>query len=551
MLKKIILIIILVVLIVLFVFNSMILWNLITSQTHIPKIIWTYWEGDMPLVVHLCIDSWRKYNAEYNIIVLNEHNLARYTDLDFSTLKHARDSPARFSDYVRLNVLSQYGGIWMDASIIAQASITPLLFNEYVMTGFYLDGFTSIPHSKVIESWFIACPQNSEFVKAWAAEFMRTNEYDSIDDYIKDVQQTTHFQKINQPNYLCIHISAQKVLQEQPCVPSKLLLYKAENTAYKYLTDAAWDSKRAIQLLQHPSPYNYLPVLKMRSGERNELAAQPDHTIFFPHIQQNQSKTTIPCIIWTYWEGVMPMLTHLCIDSWRKHNLDYEIIIVTKSTLSKYINEDIDKLKHANESPARFSDFVRLHILARHGGIWMDATVICHESFAWLHDLQKKHQFQFLGYKMKNHTQPKCKDINDVVESCVFACTPLCPIVTAWRDEFMKLNDFETADAYIQSVKERGINLQDSPGAHGYWAIFTSFLTVIQTHPEFNSLMFLLEGTETIYKWQFDLEKEGHKAQVRHLLEDRYVTEPLIKLTNWDRKELIAQEPDVSVLFDP
>jgi hypothetical protein len=115
----------------------------------------------------------------------------------------------------------------------------------------------------------------------------------------------------------------------------------------------------------------------------------------------------------------------------------------------------------------------------------------------------------------------------------------------------MKLNDFETADAYIQSVKERGINLQDSVAMYGYWAIFSSYLAVIQTHPEFNSVIYLLEGTETIYKWQFDLEKEGHEAQVRHLLEDRYVTEPLIKLTNWDRKELIAQEPDVSVLFDP
>ena len=152
---------------------------------------------------------------------------------------------------------------------------------------------------------------------------------------------------------------------------------------------------------------------------------------------------------------------------------------------------------------------------------------------------------------MDTHTQPKWKGVCDVVESSAFACTPSCQIVIAWRDEFMKLNDFDSGDAYIQSVRDRGIDLQDSIAASGYWAIYTSYLAVLQTNPEFNTMVYLLEGTETLYRWQFHPSNNTHEEQVRHLLKDRYFTQPLIKLSNWDRAQLLSQEPDVSKLFDP
>ena len=521
---------------------------MLSGRNHIPATIWTYWAGDMPLMVHLCIASWRKCNPGYRIIVLNEHNLERYTNFDFTTLKHANESHQRFSDYVRLVVLSQHGGIWMDATIICQAPLKRILPEGHDMIGFYLDGFTNMCDSKVIESWFIACPKGSHFVRSWKTEFLRTNDFDTIADYINDVEQSTDFQKIDLPHYLCIHISAQKVLQEQR---HNLLLYKAEDTAYKYLVDAGWDSARAVESLQHSS-YHSLPILKLRGAERHIMVACPDVSLFFPQHPKMQPKSAIPCVIWTYWEGDMPMLTHLCIDSWRKHNPNYEIVVITKATLSKYLeNVDIEQLKHANESPARFSDFVRLHVLALHGGIWLDATIICHASFDWLHDLQEKHRFQFLAYRMDTHTQPKWKGVCDVVESSAFACTPSCPIVEAWRDEFMKLNDFDSSEEYIQSVEDRGIDLQNSIATRGYWAIYTSYLAILQTNPEFNNMLYLLEGTETIYRWQFYPAIVDHEEQVRHLLKDRYCTQPLIKLSNWDRSQLLSQEPDVSRLFDP
>ena len=36
----------------------------------------------------------------------------------------------------------------------------------------------------------------------------------------------------------------------------------------------------------------------------------------------------------------------------------------------------------------RISDVLRLHALAEHGGIWMDATIVSTASFSWLHSIQ-------------------------------------------------------------------------------------------------------------------------------------------------------------------
>ena len=44
------------------------------NTSHIPKIIWTFWEGDNNVVVNMCIDSWKYNNPDYDIRILNKSN---------------------------------------------------------------------------------------------------------------------------------------------------------------------------------------------------------------------------------------------------------------------------------------------------------------------------------------------------------------------------------------------------------------------------------------------------------------------------------------------
>jgi mannosyltransferase OCH1-like enzyme len=58
--------------------------------------------------------------------------------------------------------------------------------------------------------------------------------------------------------------------------------------------------------------------------------------------------TEIPKKIWTFWDNDdIPDIVQKCIHTWKKHNPNYEITVVTKKSLSEYLpGVDFSKIKH-------------------------------------------------------------------------------------------------------------------------------------------------------------------------------------------------------------
>lgn len=95
----------------------------------IPKTIHYCWFGGNPLppLAVKCIKSWEKYCPDYEIIEWNESNF----DIDAAPLyvRQARDAKkwAFVTDYVRLYVLTTYGGVYMDTDVEVVKSLDPYL----------------------------------------------------------------------------------------------------------------------------------------------------------------------------------------------------------------------------------------------------------------------------------------------------------------------------------------------------------------------------------------------------------------------------------------
>jgi hypothetical protein len=106
-------------------------------------------------------------------------------------------------------------------------------------------------------------------MKNWCDEFMSVNTYDSIDEYIASVKNLDidisgipkHIQ-----NYLCVYISCQKVLQENP-TQYHIYLEKSEDGPSKFLYDNDFDVDKSMQGLLSKA-YNHIKIIKLRSQEK-------------------------------------------------------------------------------------------------------------------------------------------------------------------------------------------------------------------------------------------------------------------------------------------
>lgn len=91
----------------------------------------------------------------------------------------------------------------------------------------------------------------------------------------------------------------------------------------------------------------------------------------------------IPHVIWSCWlQGAdnMPKMVSQCIASQQRMLPDYEHRLLTIGNIDKYVdlpNEIIDKYKRGIIPAASFSDILRLCVLKKYGGVWMDASVYC------------------------------------------------------------------------------------------------------------------------------------------------------------------------------
>lgn len=246
-----------------------------------PKIIWTYWDNEdkIPKMVRMCMDSWKKWNPNYEIILLTKKNYLDYANIPYeiTSNKNFNDNPSRFSDLVRINVLAEFGGVWVDTSVLLKGSIDKWLFpRPGEFSGFYINGFTEIKESPIVENWFFACNKSSKFMRAWRDEFIKIREFVTVEEYIKSrINMGVNIQKINDPIYLAMHVAAQKVIQIDKYPLKDLILRKAEDGPFKYLVDAKWDDEKALELACMDKSYQK-PIMKMRGGERDILEKNID-----------------------------------------------------------------------------------------------------------------------------------------------------------------------------------------------------------------------------------------------------------------------------------
>jgi len=168
----------------------------------------------------------------------------------------------------------------------------------------------------------------------------------------------------------------------------------------------------------------------------------------------------IPKVIWTFWHSdEVPTVIDKCIKTWRKTNPDYDIHIVTKDSLSFYLPDNtIFSYPHCDKNNIqKASDFIRLHLIYKYGGFWIDASTILNGSLDYFTDIQRKGNYDYLGYYINGFTK---NEEYPVVENWFFAAIKGSEVIRLWIDCFTRINSFKRVQDYVNWVKDQGVDTQ-------------------------------------------------------------------------------------------
>jgi len=84
-------------------------------------------------------------------------------------------------------------------------------------------------------------------------------------------------------------------------------------------------------------------------------------------------------IMWWQGEELMPELVRACVNSVRGHT-DKEVVIITKDNYNEYADLSpvvLEKVEKGMITLTNLSDYIRISLLYKNGGLWLDGTVFC------------------------------------------------------------------------------------------------------------------------------------------------------------------------------
>lgn len=97
--------------------------------------IWCFWlqgESQMPDIPRLCLQSIRKFSNGHPVYLLTWSNFREYVNIPsyiIDLYNRGRITPTHFSDILRMSLLSQNGGFWLDATMFITKPLPECIFS--------------------------------------------------------------------------------------------------------------------------------------------------------------------------------------------------------------------------------------------------------------------------------------------------------------------------------------------------------------------------------------------------------------------------------------
>eukprot|EP00440_Ansanella_granifera_P070808 gb/GFBE01076847.1/.p1 GENE.gb/GFBE01076847.1/~~gb/GFBE01076847.1/.p1 ORF type:complete len:330 (+),score=47.02 gb/GFBE01076847.1/:1-990(+) len=151
-----------------------------------------------------------------------------------------------------------------------------------------------------------------------------------------------------------------------------------------------------------------------------------------------------PRIAWSFWDKGYSALSgfrQLCIETWRSLNPHWEIKVLDLQSVWEYLDPHELPRQWKDMYVAFQSDAVRLALLKRYGGLWIDPATICLRPFdAWLYGaIQSATRCEGIGAFYFASWGSEMGKSAEYVENWVLAARRAHPMMIRWHSMF---NDY-------------------------------------------------------------------------------------------------------------
>jgi len=133
-----------------------------TIQNSTIWICWLQGYDNSPDIVKACFKSVKEHSAGYDVILITEENMGDYVHFPEHIMKKYRDgifTKTHFSNMLRIALLINYGGIWLDATVFLSDNIPKFVLDSdlFMFKASNVDKNAFLPAS----SWFIAAKKGN------------------------------------------------------------------------------------------------------------------------------------------------------------------------------------------------------------------------------------------------------------------------------------------------------------------------------------------------------------------------------------------------------
>jgi Capsular polysaccharide synthesis protein len=249
----------------------------------------------------------------------------------------------------------------------------------------------------------------------------------------------------------------------------------------------------------------------------------------------------LPNIVWTYWEGAPSRVVQACIESWHCYNKDVKIIKLSEKNLTDFLPDFplLDQgVRHQHKS-----DLIRLMLLERYGGVWLDASTLLCENIRWIFSALDNKSEALLFFNQNRH-EYRIDYKQPILENGFIAARANSSFIKAWRkiyQEWLLAPNYQAyffSDPDFKNISKNFIN--QTPTYLSYFICYIAAQKALRTTE--NICLICMNSEDDFYYHYYDTKKSMDKLEfAKRLLltaETKLPRTKIIKIAGGHRHKL-------------